>query len=31
MPKASKKTTKITPKIGKPLMPKKVMPEKGNG
>jgi hypothetical protein len=31
MPKASKKTTQVTPKKEKPSMQKKVMPEKGNG
>ncbi len=31
MPKARKKTMKVTPKKGKPLMPKKVTPEKVNG
>jgi hypothetical protein len=31
MPKASKKTTKVTSKKGKPSMPKKVTPEKDNG
>jgi hypothetical protein len=29
MPKARKKTTKVTPKKGKPLMLKKITPEKG--
>jgi hypothetical protein len=31
MPKACKKTTKVTPKKRKTFMPKKVVPEKDNG